>query len=416
MNFKSTIVALTCLTTFAGTSWAGNPEVEILHWWTEASTARALQILKDKFKEEGGKWTDMPVAGTGGDAARVVLKSRVLAGNPPVAFQMKGPSIQEWNEQGVLADLSGVKGIDTWDKVLPKPIAAQMKCEGTYCAAPVNIHRTNWLWANPKVLAKAGVSMPRTWADFNKVAERLKAAGVIPLAHGGQPWQDATLFEAVALGMGGADFFQKALVKLDEATLRSDTMVAIFDEMRVLRGFVDDNFAGREWNMALAMLMRGEAAFQVMGDWALGEFAAAKKVPGVDYLCETAPGTGFLFNVDSFAMFKVDDADKQAGQKIIARLLMDKDFQVAFNLAKGSIPVRTDVPMSAFSYCAQKSLYDLTSSETAGTLLPSFAHNMALRDAPTGAIVDVVTRHFNSDMSSKDAVELLVKAVKDSQS
>ena len=57
-----------------------------------------------------------------------------------------------------------------------------------------------------------------------------------------------------------------------------------------MRGYVDDNFSGRDWNLATAMVMNGEAAFQIMGDWAKGEFFAAGKVPGEDFLCASTPG------------------------------------------------------------------------------------------------------------------------------
>ena len=110
-----------------------------------------------------------------------------------------------------------------------------MKCEGKWCAAPVNVHRIDWIWANADVLESVGAGMPRTWDEFNETAEKLKAKGIIPLAHGGQAWQDATVFEAVALGIGGSNFFQKAFVELDEATLKSDTMKKVFDQMRTLR-------------------------------------------------------------------------------------------------------------------------------------------------------------------------------------
>ena len=119
--------------------------------------------------------------------------------------------------------------------------------------------------------------MPKTWDEFNATAKAFKAKGIIPLAHGGQAWQDATVFEAVALGIGGANFFHDAFVKLDKKALQSDTMVKVFDQMRIMRGFVDKNFSGRDWNLATAMVMNGEAAFQIMGDWAKGEFLAAEK-------------------------------------------------------------------------------------------------------------------------------------------
>ncbi len=396
---------------FSASVVQAEPKAEVMHWWTSGGEAAAVKVLKDEFAANGGTWTDMAVAGGGGDAAKTTLKARVLAGNPPTAFQMKGPSIQEWFEEGVLADIDDVAKANGWDKALPPMIAAQMKCDGKYCAAPVNIHRVNWIWANPAVMKKAGVSMPTTWDEFNAAADKLKAAGITPLAHGGQSWQDATVFETVVLGFG-ADFYKKALVDLDEKALTSDTMIKVFDQMRKMRGYVDANFSGRDWNLATAMVMKGEAAFQIMGDWAKGEFTAAGKKPDVDYLCAPTPGSGYLYNVDSFAMFKVKGEDKVKGQKLLAKLIMGPKFQEVFNLNKGSIPVRTDVSLAKFDACALKSNADLKAADKAGTLLPSYAHGMAMRGAISGAITDVVTKHFNSDMSSADAVKQLAAAVK----
>ena len=224
-----------------------------------------------------------------------------------------------------------------------------------------------------------------------------------------------TLGAAVALGIGGANFFHDAFVKLDKKALQSDTMVKVFDQMRIMRGFVDKNFSGRDWNLATAMVMNGEAAFQIMGDWAKGEFLAAGKVPGKDFLCASTPGEGFLYNVDSFAMFKVKGSERQDGQKLLAKLIVGKNFQKVFNLNKGSIPARTDVSLNEFDHCAHVSAADMNASSVGGTLLPSYAHGMALRGAQAGAITDTVTAHFNSKMSSKDAVAMLVKAIDNSK-
>ena len=391
------------------------PEVEVLHWWTAGGEAAAIKVLVDDFKSHGGKWTDMPVAGGGGDAARTALKARVLSGNAPTAFQMKGPSIQEWHEEGALTvGIDAVAKSENWDASLPAAIANHMKCEGKYCAAPVNVHRIDWIWANPKVLAKAGVAMPTTWDEFNAAADKLKSMGITPLAHGGQAWQDATVFEAVALGVGGNAFYKKAFVDLDPATLSGATMQKVFDQMRKMRGYVDANFSGRDWNLATTMVMNGEAAFQIMGDWAKGEFTNAGKVAGKDYLCAPTPGNGYLYNVDSFAMFNVKGADKTDGQNLLAKLIMGKNFQKVFNLAKGSIPARVDVPLNEFDYCARRSAYDMDVTSGNGGLLPSFAHGMAMRNAQAGAITDVVTKHFNSDMSSADAAKALAQGVKNS--
>ena len=387
--FRKSLLVTTLVASIAGNTAAfAGPEAEVLHWWTSGGEAKSVAVLQKEFAENGGKWTDMPVAGGGGDAAMTALRARVLSGNAPTAVQLKGPSIQEWYEEGALADISSVAESNGWAKVLPASIASHMKCEGKWCAAPVNVHRIDWIWANADVLASAGVGMPRTWDEFNETAEKLKAKGITPLAHGGQAWQDATVFEAVALGIGGANFFKKAFVELDEATLKSDTMVKVFDQMRTLRGYVDDNFSGRDWNLATAMVMNGEAAFQIMGDWAKGEFLAAGKKPGKDFLCSSTPGEGFLYNVDSFAMFGVKGSDKEAGQMLLAKLIVGKNFQKVFNLNKGSIPARVDVALDEFDQCAHVSAADMNASSTGGTLLPSYAHGMALRGAQAGAITD----------------------------
>ncbi|HBY14031.1 ABC transporter substrate-binding protein [Paracoccaceae bacterium] len=414
MTLKSALAASAAVSIISATAGFAGPEAEVLHWWTSGGEAKSVAVLQEEFASKGGTWTDMPVAGGGGDAAMTALRARVLSGNAPTAVQLKGPAIQEWYEEGVLADISSVAQANGWADVLPASIAGHMKCEGTWCAAPVNVHRIDWIWANAAILEANGIAMPSTWAEFNAAAEKLQAAGITPLAHGGQAWQDATVFEAVALGVGGAEFFQKAFVELDEATLTSDTMKAVFDQMRTMRGFVDSNFSGRDWNLATAMVMNGEAAFQIMGDWAKGEFLAAGKQPGKDFLCASTPGEGFLYNVDSFAMFDVAGDDKTAGQLLLAELIVGKNFQKVFNLNKGSIPARTDVALDEFDSCAHTSAKDMADSNAGGSLLPSYAHGMALRGAQSGAITDVVTSHFNSDMSSDDAVQMLLQAVQNS--
>lgn len=409
-NYTVFAAATAALCAFA-TSSVAEPQAEVLHWWTAGGEAKAVAVLQQEFSDNGGTWTDMPVAGGGGDAAMTALRARVLSGNAPTAVQLKGPAIQEWYEEGVLSDISSVADANHWGDVLPEAIANHMKCEGTWCAAPVNVHRVDWIWANADILAANDIEMPTTWAEFNAAADKLQAAGITPLAHGGQSWQDATVFEAVALGLGGADFYQAALVDLDPEALGSDTMTQVFDEMRILRGYVDDNFSGRDWNLATAMVMNGEAAFQIMGDWAKGEFLAAGKEPGKDFLCASTPGDGYLYNVDSFAMFDVKGDDKKAGQDLLAKLIVGPNFQKVFNLNKGSIPARTDVDMADFDSCALTSAADMSATSAAGTLMPSYAHGMALRGAQSGAITDVVTAHFNSDMSSQDAVKMLTQAV-----
>jgi glucose/mannose transport system substrate-binding protein len=387
-------------------------QVEVLHWWTSGGEAKAAAELKKMLSEKGVTWKDFAVAGGAGDNAMTALKTRVVSGNPPTAAQIKGPAIQEWGDEGVLSNIDAVAKSGNWDKELPGVVSSVMKYKGHYVAAPVNIHRVNWMWVNPEAFKKAGAKVPTNWNEFFEAADKLKKAGIQPIAYGGQPWQDATVFETVALGIGGADFYSKALVQLDQKSLTSPTMVKVFDTMGRMKGYIDKGAAGRDWNLATAMVINGKAGMQFMGDWAKGEFTAAGKVPGKDYLCVAAPGTtnDFTFNVDSFAMFNLKDPGAAKAQGDLASTIMSPQFQEVFNLNKGSIPVRTDVSMAKFDSCAQKSHSDLLTSAKSHGLVPSFAHGMALHSAVQGAMVDVIAQFMNSNMSSKDAVARLAKA------
>ncbi len=389
-------------------------EVEVLHWWTSGGEAASVNYLKDKLDGAGVSWSDFAVAGGGGENAMTVLKSRAISGNPPTAAQIKGPSIQEWGDLGFLADINGVAKDNNWDGLLPSVVSDVMKHNGNYVAAPVNVHRVNWLWSNPEVFRKSGATIPTTWDDFMVQAKKIQDAGYIALAHGGQDWQDATVFEAVVLGIGGPEYYQKAFVETDMDALNSDTTTAVFETFGKLRQFIDSNSPGRDWNVATSMVINGEAAMQIMGDWAKGEFKVAGKSVGTDYTCTAAPDTSgsFTFNVDSFAFFSQSDLGNQQAQKVMAKEILGSDFQEVFNLNKGSIPARLGMSRDKFDSCAHDSMDAFIASSQTGGLVPSFAHGMAVSSAVSGAIYDVATNFFNSDQSAAEGASQLVSAVK----
>ncbi|MFZ2988063.1 ABC transporter substrate-binding protein [Ideonella sp.] len=405
-------VALACAT-LAASAQAG--EVEVLHWWTSGGEAKAVGSLKATLQAKGHTWKDFAVAGGGGDSAMTVLKSRVVSGNAPAAAQIKGPSLQEWAAEGVLANMDDVAKAEQWDSLLPKVVSDIMKYKGNYIAAPVNVHRVNWLWANPEAFKKAGTKVPTNWDEFFVAAEALKKAGIVPVAHGGQNWQDFTTFEAVALGVGGTEFYKKALVQLDPATISSPTMEKVLTTFKKVKDYTDKNAPGRDWNLATAMVIKGEAGMQIMGDWAKGEFVAAGKVPGKDFVCVAAPGTAkaYTFNIDSFALFNQRDAEKTKARKDLAVAIMSTEFQETFSLNKGSIPVRLNMKMDKFDDCAKASSADFVATAKTGALVPSIAHGMAVNSAAEGAIKDAVSQYWNSDkMSAKDAMGKIALAAK----
>lgn len=413
-TFKKSVFALAVA---AGTSMAASTtqanEVEVLHWWTSGGEARAANVLKELMEAEGYGWQDFAVAGGGGETAMTVLKSRAMSGNPPSAALINGPEIQEWGKLGLLGNLDEVAAAEGWNDLLPEIVADIMRYDGHYVSVPANVHRVNWLWANPDVLEAAGVEMPTTLDELFTAGEAIREAGFVPLAHGGQAWQDATVFESVVLGSQGAEFYQQALVELDPEALGGEQMIAALEDFKRLRELMDEGMSGRDWNIATAMVIEGTAGFQIMGDWAKGEFTAAGLTAGEDYLCAAAPGTedAFTLNIDSLTMFRMTDDAGRDAQQTLARLVLEPTFQEAFNLAKGSIPARSDLDISEFDSCAQQSLADFQRTADEGGLVPSLAHGMAVRADVQGAIFDVVTNYFNdTNMPAEEAAERLVSA------
>jgi glucose/mannose transport system substrate-binding protein len=222
------------------------------------------------------------------------------------------------------------------------------------------------------------------------------------VAHGGQDWQDFTTFESVVLGVGGTALYQNALVKMERDALASDEMRRALQVFRRIKGYVDDASKGRDWNVATEMVIKDRAAFQLMGDWAKGEFLAAGKTPGKEFQCVPVPGTegAYTYNVDSFAMFQLRNWENQKAQGYLAYLLMGREFQEAFNLRKGSIPVRSGVPMDKFDDCGKRSAQDFAATAKSQTLLPSVAHGMAIASSAQGAMRAAVSEFWNNEKMS----------------
>ncbi len=387
-------------------------QVEVLHWWSSPGEEKAVQVLKNKLKQQGHQWQDFAVIGGGGESAITVLQTRAVSGNPPASAQIKGPDIQEWAKLGFLANLEPMAKAHNWSQVLPHEIAAAMQYKQQYVAVPINIHRVNWLWINKKIFDELELDPPTSWQTFFEAADKIKAAGYIPLVHGRKSWQDAVLFESVALSIMGADKYKRAFVDHDKDLLNSELLVQVFEQFKRLRPYIDKDAGGRDWNHATRLLASNRAAMQLMGDWAKGELTALNKKPGIDYLCLPAPGTAgnFSYNVDSFILFKQQRslADTET-QNSLALAIMDKGLQKEFSLVKGSIPARNDINLSQFDACAIKSAQDFSQDK----LVPSIAQNMANTSFVQSAMADVISHFFNNpNADAKDAAHKLAIAIR----
>ncbi|ENC6422404.1 ABC transporter substrate-binding protein [Aeromonas veronii] len=383
-------------------------QVEVLHWWTSGGEAKAVEVLKSEWTKQGNQWNDFAVQGGGGKSAMTVLKSRALAANPPEAAHLKGYELKEWAGLGFLRDLSPMAEHLGWYSQMPPMVRATLSQNGALMAVPTGIHRVNWLWLNRKIFERNKLTPPTDWAQFVTVADQLKKRGITPLAIGNEPWQLAVLFETVALGEGGKEFYRKAFLEQDSATLTGPDMVRVLTRFQQLRAYVPQKYAGLKWHQATNLLESGGAAMQVMGDWVKGELSAGNYRPGEDIACLPSPGSAGLFsyNLDSIAMFKQRDPTQLQAQGDLAQLLMTPQFQEEFNRVKGSIPALTNPDMSKFDRCAVRSYQDFLLAEKQDNLLPSMAEGMATPTNMRQAILDVLSNFFNDPKANPEQTAL----------
>ncbi|WP_434472077.1 ABC transporter substrate-binding protein [Aeromonas veronii] len=383
-------------------------QVEVLHWWTSGGEAKAVEVLKSEWTRQGNQWNDFAVQGGGGKSAMTVLKSRALAANPPEAAHLKGYELKEWAGLGFLRDLTPMAEHLGWYSQMPPMVRATLSQNGALMAVPTGIHRVNWLWLNRKIFERNKLAPPTDWAQFVTVSDQLKKRGITPLAIGNEPWQLAVLFETVALGEGGKEFYRKAFLEQDSATLTGPDMVRVLTRFQQLRAYVPQKYAGLKWHQATNLLESGGAAMQVMGDWVKGELSAGNYRPGEDIACLPSPGSAGLFsyNLDSIAMFKQRDPAQLQAQGDLAQLLMTPQFQEEFNRVKGSIPALTNPDMSKFDRCAVRSYQDFLLAEKQDNLLPSMAEGMATPTNMRQAILDVLSNFFNDPKANPEQTAL----------
>ena len=393
------------------------PKTNMMHQWTTGSDAASIAKLGEMFEAKGGTWEQTAVSGhTANTLAK--LRSDVIAGNAPAAVQLKGPEIAEWDSQGGTANLDELAAAEGWDTVVAPELLPVMKPAGHWVAAPMNIHRINWIWGSKKVMDAAGIAeLPKTWAEFNDACEKVIASGKICLSHSTADWTDSTVFEVVVYGVD-INLYRSAFVDGDPAALRSEGMVKALDQLRLMMSkYTDPGMVGRAWDDMSILVGRGDAAFHIMGDWTIGLFKANNFEHGVDYVCQQAPtdwaGPGFILNADSVVFFTQKDSDYIEGQKLLASTILSPEFQTVFNISKGSIPARMDVDLSqGFNACQQIAQTDLKASVAAGTLVRSMAHNMTIAQKFRGVIMDTVTEFVNTpDMSSADAANAMADGV-----
>ncbi len=374
---------------------------EVMHYWTSGSEAAAIKVIADDVTKKGGTWKDSPV--TGYEAARAAVLSRIAGGDAPTSMVVDLGEIKPLVEEGILAPIDDIASTKGWQTFLPKLVVDKASVDGHLYAVPIDIGTANWMWYSTKVLNDVGVKAPTTWDEFFAAADKIKAKGFVPLAFGGQAWQEALVFRSIMIATGGNKFYTDVYTKHDVDAAGGPLMVKSFETFAKLRGYVDDGNTNRNWNDATNMVITGKAAMQIMGDWAKGEFQAAKMTVGKDYGCELAPGTNGVLNIvsDTFVFPVGDKPEQVAARKLLVDVMISPETQAAFNSIKGALPPRLDVNLGDADICTQKAAGLL---KDPNALAPNA--ELSFSSETVGAIKDLVTQFWSTpSMTPADAAK-----------
>ncbi|REJ14455.1 MAG: ABC transporter substrate-binding protein [Caldibacillus debilis] len=387
-------------------------KLEIFSWWTGAGEEDGLLALLELFKE---KYPDIEVenaavAGGAGTNAKAVLATRMQGNNPPSTFQVHGGQElnASWVAAGKMEPLNDLYEQEGWMDKFPKDLIDMVSVDGNIYSVPVNIHRSNVLWYNKKIFEENNLQVPTTFDEFFDVAEKLKAKGITPLALGDkEPWTATHIFENVLLAKLGPDGYNalwSGELSFDDPKVKES--VEIFGKML---SYVNEDHSSRNWQDASQLVAKGEAAMNIMGDWAKGYFVNDMKLKvNEDFGYVPTPETDGYFMVvtDTFGLPKgVKNADDV---KKFLSVLGSVEGQDVFNPLKGSIPARIDADMSKYDQYGKDTMEDFKNSK----LAPSLAHGSA---APEGVLtrVNQAVNIFVTQKDVKQFIDALKTAAQD---
>jgi glucose/mannose transport system substrate-binding protein len=367
--------------------------LDVLHWWTSAGERRAVEQLVQQLDKRGIGWNDAAIPGGGGGGAMKVLNSRVLARDPPDAAQVIGRTLADWSDLGLVLPLDEVAQRNRWSQSLFPVVQRVITHRGRIVAAPLGVHRINTLFYNQRVWSRLKLSAPKTWGEVERAAGTLRNAGIAPFAWSDEPWQIATVFETLLLSEGGPVLYAELAATQRWQAWQDPRVMKALERLRWLRRLNGETAIEQRWTASARQLFTGDAGMLIMGDWTGGELTAWGAQAGRDYGCAPVPGTAgmHLYSIDTLAML-VGTKKREAEQERMAEVVVSPAAQLAYNQAKGSVPVRDDIDPAQLDDCARDSWQTLKRADS--PQLPSIAHRMAADEATKDALADALHRYL----------------------
>ncbi len=413
--------AALALPAFARAQGAVKPRLTVISQWSAGSDGAAITALGKKFEEKGGIWQHSPVPGFTTEMMNK-LRAQIIAGDPPACSQLKGPEIAAWSKIAPTVNLDALVAAAGYEKVVAPDLARLHKPGGKWISLPLQIYSTNMLFLSKRAMDKAKADkIPVTWADFNALAEKMKAAGIAyPIANGGTRPDDGQKFEASLAGISPTAY-RAAIMNLDEKALKGPEVKAAFAQARKIADWMDPNVGAQPYATNLKRFVDGDMGMMIQGGWAQGVLRNAG-FKFDDFTIVPGPSDNgkpvFLLNADAFIFWQRKEADLQAGQTLMAQLVMDPAIQTMYSQITGSIPVRTDVDLSGAGWSdgQRRTAAALKDAVASNQAVLSLAHNMAQENGLTAAMIDVITEFVkDKTITPEQAVARLSDAVEGSR-
>lgn len=386
----------------------GANQLEFFSWWTAGGEADGLNAMFEVFRAQypDVEIVNATVAGGAGSNAKAVLATRMQAGDPPDSFQVHAGHelIDTWVVADKMEPVTFLFEENGWYDVYPQGVIDILSYNGEIWSVPVNIHRSNVMWYNPAVFEANGISAPTNFEEFFAAADTLKAAGVTPLALGDNAiWASTHLFESVLLGALGPDGYRGLWT--GETDWNGPEVTEALNTFARMLDYVNEDHAALSWDQAAQLVVDGDAAMTIMGDWADGYFFSFDLEPGVDYGYAPSPGTDgtFMMLSDTFGLPKGAPHRDNAIKWLT--LSGSKEGQDAFNPVKGSISPRSDSDRSLYNAYLQSAMDAFATNE----ITPSLAHGAAASEGWVTAFNDVMTL-FVTDRNVETAQAAMAQA------
>lgn len=366
--------------------------VEVFSWWTSGSEAAALETVFSAYRRTFPETAviNASIAGGGGSAARPVLQTRLVGGNPPDTWQTHPGTevLEQYVAPGFAAPLTDLYEEEGWFEVFPDALLNMVRAQGEPYLVILNLHRSNTLWYNKPLLQQHGIEIGTalTHEALFAIADDLQRQGVTPLCMGDSGiWATGIMFENTLVGVIGAERY---LGLWDGSTQFTDADVrqAIATYARLL-DYLNKDHAALSWDQAVDKLIQGSCAMYSMGDWVYGEFVQANLEDDVDFGWVAHPGSEgtYLLVSDGFTLARGAPNPKETREML--RIMGQRVVQEDFNLQKGAICARTDCDRTRFGPYLNWAMDTYAS----GVLVPTVIHGSAAPAAFQQALNDALT-------------------------